>query len=271
MKKCLLILVSAVTLLTGCATTNGLKKEKTDSGVIKYSDIVTETIKYEHPALATNSVKSKFNLHRGSDAENLNAYIINGQFFLEAAYECKSPDLLKINSIVFIGDEKLVFKKTRVLPTDLDIADYHYEELINPYFSYTSVNNFSYEDFKVMLTKEDVEMLSRLLESPSVYVSFVGERGRTDLYKMSKKVKIALRTMIEKYEYLLYGEPELELESEISLFAEDLEEEADSDFSVETSEQTEEAETAETTSEENTTEEGAAADTAVENKETTEI
>lgn len=211
MKKSLFIITGLVMILSSCATTNGMKKEKIDLGLVRYTDAVMDTVRYEHPKLVPNPDSGKFNLHKGADSENINAYIENNQFFIEASYECKSPELLKLNSIIFVGgDEKLTFKKTRVLPSDLDVNDYHYEQLINPYFSYSSVNNYSYEEFKMLLSEEEVDALSNLLEAGVVSVCFVGERGRTDLFKLSKKVNVALRTMIEKYDYLLYGEPEPE-------------------------------------------------------------
>ena len=254
MKKSLFIIAGLVVALTSCASTNGLKKEKVDDGLIRYSDVVTETVRYEHPKLVPNADSGKFNLHKGADSENINAYIENNTFFIEAAYECKSPELIKINSIVFMsGDEKLEFKKTRVLPTDLDVNDYNYEQLINPYFSYSSVNNYSYEEFKMILSEDEVDDLSNLLEAGTVSVCFVGERGRTDLFKLNKKVTVALRTMIEKYDYLLYGEPEpdpaeLEEETDYEEYALDNE---DDFVEEETSEDIE----ATTDVEENTTEE----------------
>ena len=225
MKKCLFVTIGLVLMLTSCASTNGLKKEKVDDGLIKYTDAVTETIRFEHPKLVPDVDGGKFNLHKGQDSENINAYIDNGQFFIEAAYECKSPNLLKINSIVFIsGEEKVVFKKARLTPTDLELTDYSFEEFVNPYFSYSSVDNYSYEEFKMMLTEDEVDQLSNLLETGNTSVAFVGERGRTDLFKLNKKITVALRSMIEKYDYLLYGEPEPEVEETLE---EDLDEYAD--------------------------------------------
>ena len=230
MKKCILIAISLVMMLTSCATTNGVKKEKIDDGLVRYSDVVLDTIRYEHPKLVPDSNSGKFNLHKGADSENINAYIENNTFYIEAAYECKSANLIKINRIIFMGgDEKLEFKKTRVLPSDLDVEDYHYEQLINPYFSYASVDEYSYEEFKMMLTEEEVDQLSSILEAGTCYVAFAGERGRTDLYKLNKKVLLALRTMIEKYDYLLYGEPEpiIEEEEELPELTEDFDYEYD--------------------------------------------
>lgn len=193
MKKSLLLATSlvAVTLIfSSCSTLSGINKEKTEDGFIKSHDLVYDTIRYDHPSLVPAFDVGKFNIYGNKQFENIQAYIFNDTFYLEADYGNKSRDSLNIDTIMFFTTRnKIQFKN----------AD---PNLPNTYHSFRDIDGLTYENLKVSLTPEDMNLLGRFLIADDVYIAFAGERGRTDIFKLSNKLKKSILAVINKWNKL---------------------------------------------------------------------
>lgn len=192
MKKSSLIAISLLgisLILSSCSTLSGIEKEKTSDGFIKSHDLVYDTVKYEHPALVPNFGIGKFNVYQNKQFENIQAYILNDSFYLEADYGNKSRNTLNIDTIMFFT------KRNKIALTNK-------ENLPNTYHKFSGTDGLTYENLKVILTPEEMNLLGRFLIADEVYISFAGERGRTDLFKLSNKLKKSMLAIINKWNSL---------------------------------------------------------------------
>lgn len=192
MKKSLAILTSLIGLsliFTSCGTLSGINKEKTDDGFIKSHDLVYNTIRYEHPSLVPNFDVGKYNLYGNKQFENIQAYIFEDKFYLEADYGNKSRKSLNIDTIMFFT------KRNKIAFTNQ-------EKNADTYYKYRDETGLEFENLKVILTPEEMNQLGRFLIADEVYISFGGERGRTDLFKLSKKIKKSMLAVINKWNRL---------------------------------------------------------------------
>lgn len=193
MKKSLLIATSLLGLsliFTSCSTLSGIDKEKTDDGFIQSHDLVFDTVKIEHPALVPDFDVGKYNLYGNKQFENIQAYIFNDQFYLEADYGNKCREALNLDTIMFFT------KRNKIAFANAD------KDLPNTYYKFYNADGLTYENLKVILTPEDMNQLGRFLIADEVYISFAGERGRTDLFKLSKKLKKSMLAVINKWNRL---------------------------------------------------------------------
>lgn len=189
MKKSLIIATSILglsLLLCSCNTLSGIEKEKTDDGFIQSTDLVYKTVKIEHPSLVPNFDVGKFNVYGNKQFENIQAYILDDKFYLEADYGNKSRKTLKIDTVMFFTTRnKIAFSNVE-------------KDLPNTYYNFKDIDGLSYENLKVILSPEDMNLLGRFLIADDVYIAFAGERGRTDLFKLTKKVKRSMLAVINK-------------------------------------------------------------------------
>lgn len=193
MKKSLLIVAGIVGLsliFASCSSISGIEKNKQDDGFIQSEDLVYNTVRYDHPSLIPNFDVGKYNVYNNKQCVNLQAYIYEGDFYLEADYGTKSRKALNIDTIIFFT------KKSKISFTN------EQPDLPNTFYKYNDESGLAFENLKVKLTPEEMNLLGRYLLADEVYISYAGERGRTDVYKISKKIKKSMLMVINKWNKL---------------------------------------------------------------------
>lgn len=192
MKKSFYII--CITLLavvfTSCNSLSGIEKEKTTDGFIKSHDLVADTIRYEHPALVPDFDVGKYNINGNKQFENIQAYIYEDKFYLEADYGNKGRKYLNLDTIMFFTKRNMI---------EFSNED---KNLPNTYYKFQDIDGLTYENLKVGLSEENMNLLGRFLVADDVYIAFRGERGRTDLFKVSKKIKRSILAVINKWNKL---------------------------------------------------------------------
>lgn len=184
--KLVTLLLSLSLLHISCSSISGIEKEKTNDGFIKSKDLVFGTEKIQHPSLIPNFGIGKFNLNGNKQFENIQAYILDNEFYLEADYGNKSRESLNIDTIMFFTTRNKIAFTNEI------------KNAPNTFYKFYDTDGLTYENLKVKLTPENAQLLGRFLIADEVYISFVGERGRTDLFKVDKKLKKSMLAVINK-------------------------------------------------------------------------
>lgn len=200
MKKSLLILLSLTifsVILSSCSTLTAIDKEKTEDGFIQSNDLVYKTTKIEHPSLVPAFDVGKYNLFGNKQFENIQAYILDNVFYLEADYGNKPRKALYMDTIMFFTTRNKIEFKTA-------------NKDLTTYYNFDDFDGLRYENLKVVLTPEEINLLGRFLIADEVYIAFAGDRGRTDLFKISNKVKKSMLELINKWNKL-NNQPEIEM------------------------------------------------------------
>lgn len=183
MKKSIIVLLSALLVFIGCASTNVVDSSSGDNFKTVYDDVADVTMITHKDMELGYFYNLKDNI--SGERENIRLSIIGSNLVCIADYQYK--DWMFINSLVFLDGKGGRLK--------IDNGNRH-EEVKN------LKNVFVRECYIATLDDDSVNALYNILKSDNPTVSFVGTDSRTDKLDIKKNVKSAMIATVEKWQSL---------------------------------------------------------------------